>query len=45
MTFFETIEKLQEKITELVHHLNPELIKSITGYELYKNAFLSKFKV
>lgn len=45
MKFFENIESLQNKITEIVNQLNPELIKSITGYQLYTKTFLSNFKV
>lgn len=45
MKFFEGLEDLQNKITEMVKELTHERIKSITGYELYLNSFLSNFKV
>lgn len=45
MKFFEDIESLQNKITLMIKQLSPELIKSITGYQLYTETFLSKFKV
>jgi putative transposase len=40
MKFFDTTKSLQNKITEMVHQLTPEMIKSITGYELYTNLFI-----
>jgi len=46
MKFFKDIETLQEKITQMVHQLNPKLVKSITGYELYtKNFLVNRFFV
>ena len=43
MKFFENIEALQDKITEMVKSLKPEIVKSITGNQLYKNAFYEYF--
>lgn len=45
MKLFKDIKTLQDKITEMVNQLTPELIKSITGYEVYTKPFLSNFKV
>jgi hypothetical protein len=45
MKLFKDVKTLQDKITEMVNLLKPELIKSITGYELYTKPFLSNFKV
>jgi transposase len=39
MKFFPSIIELQDKITEMVNELTPELIKKITGYEIYTNCF------
>lgn len=39
MKFFDKTKVLQDKITEMVHQLTPDMIKSITGYELYTNHF------
>ena len=43
MKFFEDITALQDKITEMVNLLNPKLIKSITGYEIYVKTFFEYF--
>lgn len=43
MKFFTSIEELQQKITLMVNQLTPELIKSITGYQLYTNLFYENF--
>jgi len=43
MKFFTSIEDLKQKITLMVNQLNPELIKSITGYQLYTNLFYENF--
>ena len=40
MKFFPSIKELQDKITEMVHQLTPDLIKSITGYDLYNKIFI-----
>ena len=45
MKFFEDLESLKKKITEMITELKSELIKSITGYDVYTKAFLSKFSV
>ena len=42
MKFFDTTKALQDKITEMVHQLKPNLIKSITGYELYTKTFIEQ---
>ncbi|WP_161635291.1 hypothetical protein [Aquimarina macrocephali] len=43
MKFSPSIEELQKKVTVMVRQLNPELIKSITGYQLYTNLFFENF--
>lgn len=40
MKFFESTKTLQDKITQMVNQLTPELVKSITGYELYTKIFI-----
>ena len=45
MKLFKDVKTLQDEITEMVNLLNPEIIKSITGYEFYIEAFLIDFKV
>ena len=35
MKFFESTKSLKDKITQMVNQLTPDLVKSITGYELY----------
>ena len=45
MKFFEDLESLKKKITEMITQLESELIKSIIGYDLYTKAFLSEFSV
>ncbi len=42
MKFFPTITELQDKITQMVHLLTPDLVKSITGYELYTKNFIEQ---
>ena len=44
MKIFDTLETLENKMDELIDNIEGELIKSITGYELYLNAFYSVFK-
>lgn len=39
MKFFKSTKILQNKITEMVGQLTPDLVKSITGYELYTKTF------
>lgn len=39
MKFFKSTKMLQNKITEMVAQLTPDLVKSITGYELYTKTF------
>ncbi|WP_415859568.1 transposase [Aureibaculum sp. 2210JD6-5] len=43
MKLFKDITILQDKITEMVNQLNPRLVKSITGYELYSKTFFEYF--
>lgn len=43
MKMFCSTKQLQQKITQLVHQLKPELIKSITGYDMYTKIFYEKF--
>ena len=45
MKLFDDIKMLQTKITQIVNELSPEMVISITGYEIYLKPFLSKFKV
>ncbi len=44
MKIFDTLETLENKIDDLIDNIEGELIKSITGYEFYLNAFYSIFK-
>ena len=43
MKLFKDVKTLQKKITEMVNQLSPELIKSITAYELYTKTFFEYF--
>lgn len=43
MKMFSSTQQLQQKITQLIHQLKPELIKSITGYDIYTKLFYEKF--
>ena len=43
MKLFKDVKTLQDKITEMVNQLNPELIKSITGYQIYAKSFFECF--
>lgn len=43
MKLYKDTEALQMKITEMVKQLNPELIKSITSYDLYTKTFFEYF--
>jgi len=43
MKFFKDIQALQNKITEMVKQLSPEVIKSITGYDVYTKTFFEYF--
>ncbi|MCY4562759.1 MAG: transposase, partial [Flavobacteriaceae bacterium] len=45
MKFFEDLESLKKKITEVITQLKSERIKSITGYDLYTKTFLSNYNV
>ena len=42
MKFFKSTKMLQNKITEMVAQLTPDLVKSITGYELYTKTFFEQ---
>jgi transposase len=44
MKIFDTLETLENRMDELIDNIEGELIKSITGYEFYLNAFYSVFK-
>jgi transposase len=44
MKIFDTLETLENKMDELIKDITGDLIKSITGYEFYLNAFYSVFK-
>lgn len=39
MKIYPTIEDLQEKIDEMVEKLDADIVKSITGYQIYLDAF------
>lgn len=43
MKFYQNIERLQEKITEMVQELSSESIKTITGYKFYNEIFSEYF--
>ena len=45
MKLFKDVKTLQDKITQMVKQLTPELVMSITSYEMYTKPFLSNFKV
>lgn len=45
MKFFMDVEVLQDRITRMVNQLTAELIKSITGYELYTKKNFEYFKI
>jgi len=40
MKFFKSTKAMQDKITQMVNQLTPDLVKSITGYELYTKNFI-----
>ena len=44
MKIYDTIDTLSDKIEELIKQLNEDVVKSITGYKIYTNAFYSNFK-
>jgi transposase len=44
MKIFDTLETLENKMDKIIENLEGNLIKSITGYEFYLNAFYSVFK-
>ena len=44
MKIYDTLEILENKMDELIDELEGKLVKSITGYEFYLNAFYIVFK-
>jgi len=44
MKIFDTLETLENKMDQILENLEGDLIKSITGYEFYLNAFYGVFK-
>jgi transposase len=44
MKIYDKLDDLNNKIDQMINSLEGELIKSITGYEFYLNAFYSIFK-
>ena len=44
MKIFDTLETLENKMDQIIEKLEGDLIKSITGYEFYLNAFYGVFK-
>lgn len=45
MKIYDTLEVLEQKIDQLIEKLEGELIKFITAYQFYLNAYYSIFKV
>ncbi len=43
MKLFRDVEALQDRITQMVHQLDPERIRSITGYEFYTKTLFEYF--
>lgn len=43
MKFFKNLNSLQNKITELVHVLDKDKIKSIVNWDFYQNSFSAVF--
>jgi len=43
MKIFDSIQILQQKITQLVKQLKPDIVKSITAYDLYTKLFFENF--
>ena len=44
MKIYDTLDCLENKMNKLINTLEGELVKSITGYEFYLNAFYGVFK-
>lgn len=44
MKIYDTLDILENKMDKLINTLEGELVKSITGYEFYLNAFYGVFK-
>jgi transposase len=44
MKIYDKLDDVKNKIDQMINSLEGELIKSITGYEFYLNAFYSIFK-
>ena len=44
MKIYDTLDILENKMEDLINDLEGELVKSITGYEFYLNAFYSVFE-
>lgn len=45
MKIYDTLEILEQKVEQLIEKLEGELVKSITAYKFYLNAYCSIFKV
>lgn len=45
MKIYDTLQDLEIKIEELIMQLENKLVKSITGYDFYLNAYNNVFKV
>lgn len=45
MKIYDTLEILEQKIEQLIEKLEGELVKSITAYLFYPNAYYCIFKV
>ena len=45
MKIYDNLEVLEQKIEQLIENMEGELIKSITAYQFYLNAYYSIFKV
>jgi len=40
MKFYESLNDLQNKITEIINNTSREEVKSITNYPIYRNIFI-----
>ena len=45
MIAYNSLELLQNKLSEITNHITPDLIKSICGNQFYKDTFRSSFNV
>ena len=45
MKIYDTLERLEQKLEQLLDKIEGEIVKSITAYKFYLNAYHSIFKV